>query len=314
MAVNAYSQIPSQVLGPERLAAAKKVIQIFSDRTAASRSMCQGRLTLTSNVPVTTSDVTAATTVYFTPFNGNRVSLMSASGWYNLSFTQISVSVPATTVTPFDVFAYDNSGSLALETADWSSDTARSVSLATVDGVEVKATDKTRLYLGTLRTTTVSGQTEDSDERRFVWNACNRLPRHLLATEPTDSWTYGSTTWRAANGNTTAGQTRVEYVVGLRREPIFLRVWVPIVLEAGPTGLSLGIGINSTTTNSATIYGGHADAVSYNGVNALYSAVPAVGYTFAQWIEKNDSNVAWHSTLNDATHQRAGGLIGSIWQ
>ena len=55
-----------------------------------------GRLTLTSNTPVLTGDVTAATTIYFTPFNGNRISLYTGSFWKSYSFSEISIAVPST--------------------------------------------------------------------------------------------------------------------------------------------------------------------------------------------------------------------------
>ncbi len=43
--------------------------------------LCEGRLTLTSGSPVVSGDQTAKTTVYFTPYKGNRISLYNGSGW-----------------------------------------------------------------------------------------------------------------------------------------------------------------------------------------------------------------------------------------
>jgi hypothetical protein len=85
----------------------------------------QGRLTLTTNVPVTTSDVSGATSIYFTPYNGNLVSLYDGTRWKLYSFTQLTLAVG--TVVPnqaYDVFLYDSNGTLTLESLEWANATA----------------------------------------------------------------------------------------------------------------------------------------------------------------------------------------------
>src|SRR6185369_10519211 len=85
--------------------------------------------------------------------------------------------------------------------AAWASDTARTDSLTTLDGVLVKNSDPTRRLVGTIRTTGTT-TTEDSAAKRFVWNAHNQVPRTLKnATETADSWNYTTATWRQANAN-----------------------------------------------------------------------------------------------------------------
>ena len=83
-----------------------------------------GRLTLTSNTPVLTGDVTASTTVYFTPFRGDRIALYTGSFWKPYTFTELSVVVPSTTYRLFDIFVYDNAGTLTLEAVNWNQSTA----------------------------------------------------------------------------------------------------------------------------------------------------------------------------------------------
>jgi len=84
---------------------------------------CGGRLTLTSGVPVTTSDVTGASTVYFTPASMlggyGRIGLWSGSRWIGREFSEISIAVPSTKFRPFDVYAYWTGSAVALETVDW---------------------------------------------------------------------------------------------------------------------------------------------------------------------------------------------------
>lgn len=83
-----------------------------------------GRLTLTSNTPILTSAVTAATTVYWTPFKGNKIGLYTGSFWKDYLFSQMSVAVPSTVYRLFDIFIYDTGTALALETVNWNQSTA----------------------------------------------------------------------------------------------------------------------------------------------------------------------------------------------
>lgn len=270
------------ILGPEIFNYVFESLSKNQGRTADTVRICNGRLTLTSGTPVTTSSVTAATTVYFTPFLGNRITIYNGTSWDLLSFTEKSVSVPATTVTPFDIFGYSNSGTLALEAVNWTNDTTRATALSMQDGVYVKGTDTSRRYLGTARTTAVSGQTEDSSSKRFLWNSCNRLPRPLLAQTNTDSWSYSIATWRSINNNTTAGIGRLEYVVGQAVEPIPVENFMSNLINASYGFTSEGIGTNSTSANSADLYGG---AQAYTSFLTLQRQFPSVGYSYLQWLE-----------------------------
>lgn len=284
-------------------------------RTTDSPHVCGGRLTLTSGTPITTSDVTSATTVYFTPFNSNKLSLYNGSRWVLISFTEKSVSVPATTTTPFDIFGYDNSGTLALEAVNWTNDTTRATAITLQNGVYVKSGTATKRYLGTARTTSVSGRTEDSLSKRYLWNMCNRQPRPLRALSTTDSWSYTTATWRAANNDTTVGVTRLEYVAGLAYEPLSVEVSVPYNYNATAGDAAVGIGINSTSANSANYYGGYASTY-YSQANAIYSSFPTVGYSYAQWLEISVAagTTNWYTNSQSGGTQRQGGMLGVIWQ
>src|SRR6476619_2076156 len=65
------------------------------DASSVNNSICQGRLTLTASTPVTTSDVTAATTLRYTPYKGNQIALYNGASWAVSSFPELSISVPA---------------------------------------------------------------------------------------------------------------------------------------------------------------------------------------------------------------------------
>ena len=74
----------------------------------------QGRCTLTTAVPVTTADVTAATTLYWALYKGSRAALYTGSAWSVETLAQLSVSVPATTDTLYDAYLDYNGGPLHL--------------------------------------------------------------------------------------------------------------------------------------------------------------------------------------------------------
>ena len=170
---------------------------------SVSPALCGGRATLTSGTPVTVTDVTAATTIYFTPFLHEEISLYTGSTWERLTFAETSLSLSGLAAdTNYDVFGYNNSGTLALTAVAWTNGTTRATALTTQNGVRVQSGNTTRKYLFSFRTTSTIGQTEDSLLRRFVWNNYNRVRRTLLVTDSTDSWTYATASYRSLNNST----------------------------------------------------------------------------------------------------------------
>ena len=136
---------------------------ILAGGTGGSNSTQDFRLTLVSNTPVMTTEVLAATTLYLTPYVGNRIALYNGSTWDVLESEEVSLSLTDLAAdTNYDVFAYNNSGNLALETAVWSGSWAgvstRATALVYQNGVLVKSGELTRRYLGTIRTS-AAGET-----------------------------------------------------------------------------------------------------------------------------------------------------------
>lgn len=79
--------------------------------TNIHQSINDFRLSLTTGVPITTSDVVAATTIYCTPYSGNQISLYDGAQWNVISSAQFSLALGTlTNVTMYDVFCYNNSG------------------------------------------------------------------------------------------------------------------------------------------------------------------------------------------------------------
>jgi hypothetical protein len=83
-------------------------------------SVCSGRLTLTSGVPVTVTDVLNAATIYFTPYIGNIIALYNGAKWLMHQFVEIPLDISGLAAnTLYDVFIYNNAGTLALEALSW---------------------------------------------------------------------------------------------------------------------------------------------------------------------------------------------------
>src|SRR5262245_40735011 len=114
---------------------------------------CQGRLTLTTGTPVTTSDVTDAATLYWTPFVGNRIALYDGTKWNGKTFVETSLRLAGITAGKnYDVFVIGNGPQLALQLSTaWTSNTVRAESLTTQDGITVRSSDIRYRWLGTLR-------------------------------------------------------------------------------------------------------------------------------------------------------------------
>jgi len=169
---------------------------------AASGLTPGGRLTLESGVPVSSTDQTAKGTLYYTPYVHDYVRLYDGARPKLYTFTERSLSLTLTSGKNYDVFLYDNAGTLTLElSAAWTNDTARADALAWQSGVGyVKSGTATRLWLGTIRASGTN-TTEDSASKRFVWNAHNRTSRTVVVLDTTDSWTYNTGTWRQKNAS-----------------------------------------------------------------------------------------------------------------
>jgi len=265
---------------------------------------CQGRLTLTSGTPVTTADVTGATTLYFTPYNGDHIALYTGSAWANYTFTERSLSLSGLAAnTNYDIFLYDNGGTLTLEATAWTNNTARATALVLQNGVYLKSGATTRHYLGTIRTTSTAGQTEDSQSRRFVYNQDHPVARKLWAGDTgTNSWTYSASAWRAANNNTA---NRVEVVIGNPGPLAVLNLGVRI--GGSGTGAVESIGYDTTTNTSADIY---ANITNDGHVSTHMSHAPAIGYHYYQWVENARGNSITVFSYSSGAYQS--GIVGSI--
>ena len=284
-------------------------------------ALCQFRMTLTTLTPITTSDVTAATTLYITPYRGNYIGLLTgASRWRRIPSAEFSIPVPATTVTMYDLFVRLQSGYPYPQAIAWTNDTTRAQAISLRDGIYVLTDDPRMRYIGSFRTTDSSGQTEDSGDRgslveckRYVWNYYNRVPRRIRIIDATGSWSYSTNTWRSWDNNTA---NRVSFVIGVSENPVFLRFDAFVRSTSATDREHIGIDLDGTTANDAQVYTYTAMQVASQVValQATYDSTVAIGYHFLQLLEIAGAagTSTWFGDAVGANNQTQAGAIGWV--
>ena len=261
-------------------------------------------------MPVTIADVTAAGTLYCVPYIGNVISLYSGGLWVPFISSEFNLSLTLTSGQPYDIFCYDSSGTPTLEVLVWTNDTTRATALVYQDGILCKSGDTTRRYLGSLYASGTD-TTEDSLVKRYLWNYYNRITRSMVVIESgTANWDYTTDTYRQANADTA---NQLDFIVGVSEDIIHAMVHTFMSnSDAGAVIMSVGIGLDSTTTDSSQI---RTPQVSIGGSGitsclAIYSNTIAVGRHYLPWLERSvaTGTATWYGARNNAQS----GISGTI--
>lgn len=272
------------------------------------------RLSLTSGTSVTTSDVTAATTLYFTPHIGRRCTVFDASGnATTLKSAEISIAIPSTTSQMYDVFVFNNSGVLTLELLAWTNDTTRATAIVKTGGIDAagiytKSGDTTRRYVGSFRTTTVSGQTEDSLAKRYVWNYYNRVARLLRVVDATSTWTWTTDTWEQARAQ---AANQLDVVIGVAEVEIEVQVSAHVSNNNAGVFVYSGIGEDSTSATAAGCLIIVQTTPVANYIMALHPTLkkfPAIGRHTYVWLERSTATgiSTWYGSYNGVSAMQSG--------
>lgn len=271
------------------------------------------RLTLTAGVPVTTSDTTAATTIYCAPYIGKGIALYDGSQWNIRQSAQFSISLGTlTSGKPYDVFCYDNAGVPTLEILAWASDTARATALAYQDGVLCKSGALTRRYLGSFYTTSTT-TTEDSVSKRYLFNYYHRKPKPLQRNESTAFWTYSTATWRQANGSTA---NQVNFFVGVVEDEVEATVTASGICDNTFRG-GVAVGLNSITTPTgqyASTKVTNSSAIPEMMWTPSFRGYPTLGlnyFAWLEWAEAGGTNT-WYGVFSAATQQAQSGISARV--
>jgi hypothetical protein len=272
----------------------------------------QGRLTLTSATPVLAADVSAGTSVYYTPFVGNLIPIFNGSVFVPQTFSELTLTLAAQHLASsiYDIFVWSDSGTLRLGTGPaWATVTAGSgargtgagttqltkllgyyvntVSMTVRNGGTTYTVDANKgTYVGSMYMDGTNGQvschvTYGQSRKWAIWNAYNRKPIILLMGDTTASWNYTTNTIRQSRA--TAGNT-VAVFTGLPEESVKIefrqKVLGGSVNAATSTNVTweIGLGLNSTTAYTGQVgsagasTNGAASTVSVNLTNTAHAS------------------------------------------
>jgi hypothetical protein len=233
----------------------------------------QGRLTLVSGVPVMVSSVTAATSIYYTPYTGMNVPVYNGSNFdmIDIGAELVNVTTDATTNPAavvasgvYDLFVWLNNGVPTLSRGPaWTSATARSAgtALTRVRGTLVNNVAITNgppqyqgTYVGTFSANggaanvTMQWGTVASGGGKAIlnlWNMYNRITAQTRVTDSIAPYTYTLAVVRQAGGSV---NNAIQYTIGMPEDcpTFYYQQNVTTAVAAGATA-QISIGDNSTT-------------------------------------------------------------------
>lgn len=267
------------------------------------------RLTLTTNVPITTTDVTGATTIYLTPYTGKNISLYDGVSWKVFETNEISLALGILTANiGYDVFVYPNSGVPTLEFLAWSSASARATALTTQDGILVKSGDPTRKYVGsfyTFNTTT----TRDSKYTRYLFNYYNRAERSQgYFYEVNKQYNYTTATWRQWEA---ASSNKYEFFIGYADQTCMTALSAAFSNSSAGVNGFVGYGLNSITAPSGITAVASSANSSMRSMSLTDTIIPILGYNYVAGLEYSVASGTSTFVLGDGGAFR-GGQSGSV--
>jgi hypothetical protein len=304
-----------------------------------------GRLTLTSAAPVLTSDVTAATTIYYTPYKHNYIRLYNGFNWQVIQFSELSQTLADTTKSPaaaavssnYDMFVWNDSGTLRCTRGPlWSTAVTRGTGAGSTELQQVDGTWTNKIaitngpaanrgtYVGTIATsaTGANGQMNmmfapaaasgGSANRLDVWNMYNRVAIGSMEREADNSWAYTTATLRSANGSVAGGlNQRITVICGLNEDSCSVMVSAMASTSAAARDLIVGVGLDSTTAIAG--FPGYMSS----GIAALqvmtvahYRGLVGLGTHYFCWLEYSQaaggSTTTWYGDNGSPTVYQSG--------
>lgn len=298
-----------------------------------------GRLTLVSGTPVFTTDQAGATTIYYAPYVGKYVPIYNGTAMQSYAFTAsdsdtvgLSIALGSNWAanTIYDVFIGLNSSTVTLCTGPaWTASGAGSSSrgtgagttqLALFKGVQTNAVSLTCRYNNTTTFTCAANQctyvgsfiTNGSTGQidfKFgsaasgggaaclcVYNAYNQVAQTAAVRDSVTTYTYTTASYRQANAST---GNQVNFLVGLAGNAVTIVNSAQTFNSSGGVVASVGIGIDSTTANSAQIQmAAQAPASTSAVTTATYAGNPAIGFHYAARLEYSQAagTTTWDGT------------------
>lgn len=273
----------------------------------------QGRLTLASGKPVLDSEVTVATTVFYTPYVGVVCPIFDGSVWTMTTFAEMSQTLADTTKSPaattgghqYDMFVWNDSGTIRCTRGPlWSSTTARGTGAGTTelvkqDGIWVNKNAITNgpgalkgTYVGTINTSGLNSlnmmfaspsAAGGNAARLDVWNMYNRVDTAAINIDSTATYTYSLLTAREKNGSS---GNEINFICGIIEDE-FIATNTQNASNSTAAGLGFcGVALNSTTVPSVISILGTMVAGKQASATAVLTQKPGLGNNFVSPMEE----------------------------
>lgn len=307
-----------------------------------------GRLTLINGTCVATTDQAAATVVYYAPCGGGKyVPIYDGTNMELRQFTASDADTTGLTLTlgsnwaattNYDVYIGLKSSVVTACTVAWTNSTTRATTVAQFKGVWTNGAVATCrdtnastfscaqnqcTLVGSFRTNGSTGQidlkfgtnaTNGGAACICIWNVYNQVQASASVGDTTTTWPYTTAAFRVANGQTT---NRIDYLQGLPGPPIDVIVLGYSSNSSASIPQAVGVGIDSTTTNVATLNVGNVGAASTSLPSVAYlngsSAYLSIGLHNINRLEFSGATgtTTWIGAI--AANQIQTGIRGTFW-
>lgn len=307
----------------------------------------QGRLSLVSGSPLTTSNVLGATTIFYVPCAGNVVPIFDGTSFVPLKLSaQLTFPLDADTghagyhadFENYDLFVFMDGATARLASGPrWQegtvggSDTLRgtgagSTELEIVDGLLVNknsialrygALTGERVTVAARRATYVgsftaegNGLASDSERMRLLFNAYNRLPRKIYCTDTTATWPYSTDAWRYANGN---GNNRIMFLVGTAGASMHATAQSFVSSSTStPRRVQTAIGLDDLIAADGCLGGRHwAESGKSTTFTASFADAVGIGRHALTWLERG-GGADTQTWFGSAAGEYGVGIVGEM--
>jgi len=278
---------------------------LSTDTTLRNPSTNEFRLCGQSGTPIPVTYYTS-NDIYLTPFNGNRIALYNGATWDTLTSSEVSLSLitsPRVPDLPFDIFAYNNSGTVTLEFLDWTNSTTRATALVRQDGVWCKTGALTRRWVGSCvaRSAGIEFQWLPvyTSVRFDLFNADNRVPFAFSV----PGTVFGPLEYTYTSPEAWAQDVvwNVSFMVGIQEETATIELRSTSYSATANILRGVGVGAESTTVVSGLTTNTTNTVINqYAGTEARLNPQPGIGVRVYSWLfRKPQSNTVVY-VMSDA--------------
>jgi hypothetical protein len=278
-----------------------------------------GRLTTASGVCVQSTDVAAATALYYAPCGGNSAPVYNGTTFSQVVFTSsgtdtvgltLNLGASWTANTLYDVFIENNSGVGLCTGPAWTSSVAgsssRAASTSILNGIPVNAASMTCRttnsatitcainqcsYLGTILINAAGGQIDlkfgtiaagGGMATQGLCNAYNKINGRFAVYDSTASWSVTAlSTYQPLDGS---GTNRINFVSCFGGDNITAQI-ASAVSSVNGNGAFITLGYDSTTAAWTGCQNGFGNGVVYLNAIANCSGVALVGLSYIQGLQ-----------------------------